>query len=182
VFIWFQELRYQIVAFQGITKWSWPNVKIIITVGVYLTCGPTRTDPRPSGPRGQPAGRPGFDVVRLEPWLPRVYTRRSPSRWRALHQPAGYMAWSPNHYPVPNWPLQVSGGSIHPYKYPHGESQYITLILQFSTCKCSSLGVVAQEKPCQESRVESSVRLSSRCSPGDRWALVSLPFFIDFES
>jgi hypothetical protein len=30
-----------------------------------------------------PAGRPGFEVVRPEPWLPHVYMRRrSPSRWR----------------------------------------------------------------------------------------------------
>jgi hypothetical protein len=32
-----------------------------------------------------PAGQLGFEVVRLEPWLPRVYMRRkSPSRWRKL--------------------------------------------------------------------------------------------------
>jgi hypothetical protein len=34
------------------------------------------------------------------------------------------------HHLVPNWPLQVGGGPIHPYKYPpHGESQNATQIL-----------------------------------------------------
>jgi hypothetical protein len=55
VFIWFQEHMYQIGAFQGMIKWSWPNVKIIITTRVYLTRGPSGPDPKPSGPRGRPA-------------------------------------------------------------------------------------------------------------------------------
>jgi hypothetical protein len=37
-------------------------------------------------------------------------------------------------------------------------------------------------KPCRELRVESSLRSSSKSSLRDRWALVSLPFFIDFKS
>jgi hypothetical protein len=57
VFIWFQELRYQIRVFQGMTKWSWPNVKIIITAGVYLTRGPSALDPRLSRLRGWPVGQ-----------------------------------------------------------------------------------------------------------------------------
>jgi hypothetical protein len=36
------------------TKWSWLNVKIIITTSLYLTRGPSGLDPRLSGPRGQP--------------------------------------------------------------------------------------------------------------------------------
>jgi hypothetical protein len=59
VFIWFQEHRYQIGSFQGMTKWSWSNVKIDITMGVYLTHGPSGLDPRLSEPRGRPAARVG---------------------------------------------------------------------------------------------------------------------------
>jgi hypothetical protein len=43
---------------------------------------------------------------------------------------AGHVAWLPSHHLVPHRPLQVGGGTIHPYKYPpHGESQHTTLIL-----------------------------------------------------
>jgi hypothetical protein len=56
--------------------------------------------------------------------------------------------------------------------------QDTALYMLFSPCKGSGLVVVAQMKPCRES----SLRLSSGSSLRDRRALVSLPFFIDFES
>jgi hypothetical protein len=56
MFIWFKELRYQIGAFQWITKWSWQNLKMSITMGVYLTRRAGGPNPRLSGPRGQPVG------------------------------------------------------------------------------------------------------------------------------
>jgi hypothetical protein len=59
---------------------------------------------------------------------------------------------------------------------------HTTLFLQFSTCKGSGLVVEAQAKPFQESRAGLSLRSNSESSLGDRWALVSLPFIIDFES
>jgi hypothetical protein len=38
-------------------------------------------------------------------------------------RPATHVAWPPGHHLVPNRLLQVSGGPIHPYKYPpHSES------------------------------------------------------------
>jgi hypothetical protein len=55
VFLWFQELRYQLREFQWITKWSWPNVKMSITTWVYLRRGPSGPNPRQSGPKGRPA-------------------------------------------------------------------------------------------------------------------------------
>jgi hypothetical protein len=61
------------------------------------------------------------------------------------------------------------------------EFTHTTLFLLFSTYKGSSLVVEAHTKPCQESRVESSLCSSTGSSLRDRWALVSLPFFIDFE-
>jgi hypothetical protein len=96
---------------------------------------------------------------------------------------AGYVAWLAGHHLASNRPLQVGGGPIHPYKYPpHGESRDTTLYLYFSTYKGSVIVVVVQAKPYRESRVESSLRSSSGSSLRDWWALVSLPFFIDFES
>jgi hypothetical protein len=45
-------------------------------------------------------------------------------------QPVDHMAWSAGDNLVQNWPLQVDGGPIHPYKYPpHGENRHTTLIL-----------------------------------------------------
>jgi hypothetical protein len=36
---------------------------------------------------------------------------------------AGHVAWLPNLHLVPNRPLQVGGGLIHPYKYSsHSET------------------------------------------------------------
>jgi hypothetical protein len=100
--------------------------QIIITTGVYFRHGPSGSDPWPSGQRGRPAsptpwpaGWPGFEVIQIKPWLPRVYTkRRSPSWWRPLHSAPDHVAWLTGHHLAPNRPLQVSGGSIHPYKYP----------------------------------------------------------------
>jgi hypothetical protein len=56
MFIWFKELRYQIGAFQWITKWSWQNLKMSITMGVYLTRRVGGPNPRLRGPRDQPVG------------------------------------------------------------------------------------------------------------------------------
>jgi hypothetical protein len=82
VFIWFQKLRYQIGASQWITKWSWPNVKIIITTGVYLTRGPSGPDPRPTGQGSRRFG-PSLGChasTRVgEAWV------SGESRWRPLH-------------------------------------------------------------------------------------------------
>jgi hypothetical protein len=147
VFIWFQELRYQIGAFQEMTKWSWPNVKIIITTGVYLTRVPSGPNPRPNRPRGRLAGRPGFKVVRAETWLPHVYTRRrSLSWWRQSVEaaPLGRLSmWlgrPAGHHVAPNWPLQVGGGPIHTYKYsPHGESRHTHHTLEIPLAKLSFL-------------------------------------------
>jgi hypothetical protein len=50
--------------------------KIFITTGVYLTRGPA------SQGVGL-GGRPRFEVIRHEPWLPHIYIRRRRlSRWR----------------------------------------------------------------------------------------------------
>jgi hypothetical protein len=112
------------------------------------------------GPTGLPnsfIGQLGFEAGRPEPWFPCVYTRRRRlSRWRKLVEAA-----PPGLHLVPNPPIQVGGGPIHPYKYPPcSESQHTTLNLYFSTCKGSSLVVVAQVRPCQESsRVESLLDL-----------------------
>jgi hypothetical protein len=123
VYIWFQKLRYQIGAFQGMTKWSWQNVKIIITTGVYLTRGPSSPDPRPSGPRGWLAGQG------LRWFTPSLGCHTS--TWGGEARVSGGHSTQPlGHHMVPNRPIQVSGGPIHPYKYPpHGESRHTTLIL-----------------------------------------------------
>jgi hypothetical protein len=121
VFIWFQELSYQIGAFQGITKWSWPNVKIITTTGVYFTRGPSGPNPRPSRPRGRPASQlnsftsqPGFEAVRPEPWFhastwgggARVGRE---SQWRPLHPVARPCGLAARQHIAPNRPLHVGG-------------------------------------------------------------------------
>jgi hypothetical protein len=136
------------------TKWSWPNVKIIITTGVYLTRGPSRIDPWPSGPRGQPTSPTSWPTGQgLRRFGPSLSCHTSTRGGEALV--GGESRWRPLHL-VPNWPLQVGGGPIHPYKYPLIVKVDTTLILQFSTCNGSNLVVVAQAKPCWESRVESS--------------------------
>jgi hypothetical protein len=85
---------------------------------MYLTRGPSGPDPRPCGPRGWPVGRPRFEAVRLEPWLPRVYMRkRIPSRWRPLHPIGRPRVLVARPHLSPNRPLQVGGGLIHLYKY-----------------------------------------------------------------
>jgi hypothetical protein len=140
VFIWVQELRYQIGAFQWITKWSWPIVKMSITTAVYLRRGPSGPNPKPTGPRGRstgptpcPAGQglrwlgPGLGwhvstSVHKEgseaqrPWRP---------RWVADH-PRGWLAGRPF---ALNQPCQVGGDSPLPlYKPPLWlKSQHPTL-------------------------------------------------------
>jgi hypothetical protein len=61
------------------------------------------------------------------------------------------------------------------------EFTHTTLFLYFSSYKSPGLVVEAQAKPCRESRVESSLCSSFESSLEDQRALVSLPFFIDFE-
>jgi hypothetical protein len=132
VFIWFQELRYQTGAFQGMTKWSWPNIKIISTTRVYSTRGPSGPDPRLSGPdrrlsgpgaglQAQLLGRPArvsgglawaFITTCLHEEKPKSVDGAPPGR------PASHVVWPPDHHLAPNRPLQVGGGPIHPYKYP----------------------------------------------------------------
>jgi hypothetical protein len=69
-----------------------------------------------------------------------------------------------------------------PINTPCRWNSHTTVYLKFSTCKGSDLVVEVQVKPYQELRVESSLHSSSGSSLRDRWALVSLPVFIDFKS
>jgi hypothetical protein len=125
MFIWFQELRYQIGAFQGMTKWSWLNFKIIITTGVYLTRGPSGLDLRLSGPRGRSAGPTHSLASQGLRWfglsLGCHVSTRGGEGWVGggrSTRPNGHVAWPPGLHLAPNQPIQVGGGPIHPYKYP----------------------------------------------------------------
>jgi hypothetical protein len=129
VFIWFQEFRYQIGAFQWIIKWRWPNVKMSITTGVYLTRGPSGPNPRPSGPRGRPASPTPWlasqGLSRLDLRLgwhvsTSVHNEGSEAwrRWRprgVADQPHG---WSVGHPFALNQPCQVGGDSPLPLYNP----------------------------------------------------------------
>jgi hypothetical protein len=140
MFIWFQELRYQIGAFQGMTKWSWPNDKIIITTRVYLTHGPSGPNPSLNG---------GYMVLsRFSPRLRgHVSTREeegqgsgSRSTWPAAHvaRPAG------RH--LATYRLgQVGGAPPWPYKYPPPvEIRIHTPHFGNCTCKTLILSAVAR--------------------------------------
>jgi hypothetical protein len=101
---------YQIRAFQGMTKWSWPSVKIIITTGVYLTRGPSGPDPGPSGPRGRPTGQ-GLR------WFGLSLGCHASTRGGEARVGGGHFTRSIGHHLALNWPLQVGGGHIHANKY-----------------------------------------------------------------
>jgi hypothetical protein len=45
-------------------------------------------------------------------------------------RPVGHMAWLAGHHLVPNRPLQVGGGPIHPYKKP----AHVKVKIPHSTC------------------------------------------------
>jgi hypothetical protein len=135
VFIWFQELRYQIRAFLGMTKWSWPNVKIIITTEVYSISGPTGPNPSPNWPRGRPT---------------------SPTPWLADQVLSWFVPWLCGHVSTreeegqdggsrsTRLAGQVGGAPPQPYKYPFGGNQNThTPLLRNSTCKTLILSVVA---------------------------------------
>jgi hypothetical protein len=155
---------------------------------VYLTRGPSGPNSRPSGPRGRPAKVWVSSPEDLVDTSLHQFTGTFPR----LDGGGGREEWSVDHVDVqpdgrpfaPNQPCHVGGESplplyiSPPYRWILNNTHY----LEFSTCKCFGLVVVAQTKPCRESRVESSIRSSSGSSLGDRWALVSLPFFIDLES
>jgi hypothetical protein len=158
--IWFQELRYQIGAFQGMTKWSWPTVKIIFTTGVYLTCGPSGPDPRLSGSRGRPARVWGSSAgalvaTRLHKEEKAKLVEKVSGGWST--RPAIHVAWMPALHLAPNRPLQASEGPIHPYKLPpHGESHFVVLHMQRLWFSSSSAGEALSGV---ESRVESLLEL-----------------------
>jgi hypothetical protein len=70
------------------TKYSWPNAKVIITMGVYLTHGLSVSNPRLKGTKGRLAGQTprsaGHVLCQFDPRLRgNVSTRsRRPRRWR----------------------------------------------------------------------------------------------------
>jgi hypothetical protein len=129
MFIWFKELRYQIGAFQWITKWSWQNLKMSITMGVYLTCRAGGPNPRLSGPRGQPVGPTPWLVSqglsRLGPglgWDVSMLVHKEGSETWRWWRPRG-VAGRPHGWPVSrpfarNRPCQVGGGSTLPLYKP----------------------------------------------------------------
>jgi hypothetical protein len=147
-------------------KWSWQNIKIIITMGVYLTRGPSGPDPRQSEQRGRPTGPTPWSASQglrwFDPSLGCHVSTRGGEAWVVgghSTRPASHVAWLAGHHVAPNRPLQVNGGPIHPYKYPPPLT--VKVEIPHSTCnsplvKGFSLVVVAQVKPCQESRVELS--------------------------
>jgi hypothetical protein len=176
VFIWFQELRYQIGAFQWITKWSWPNVKMSITAGVYLTRGPSGPNPRPSGPRGLPAGQ---DLSRFSPGLSwhvsTLIHKKASESWRGGREVGRLTIHL----------LQTDlAKSVETPLCPYISPPMAKDSTRHSTCCPPHVKVQFNSSSTGEAqpRVESSIRSSSKSSLRDRWALVSLPFFIDFES
>jgi hypothetical protein len=132
------------------TKWSWSNVKIIITTGVYLTRGLSGPNPRSNGPRGRPAGPipwlVGWVLGQFSPRLHgHVSTREEEGQgcgerqWKSFH-PAGHMARLGGSHLVSYCLGQVGGAPPRFYKYPplvkirrhtplHGNSSCKALIL-----------------------------------------------------
>jgi hypothetical protein len=93
--------------------------------GVYLTCGPTRQDLRPSGQRGQLAGPTPRPVGQGLRWfilsLGCHASTRGGEAWvggGCSTQSADQLAWPAGHHLASNRPPQVGGGPIHHYKYP----------------------------------------------------------------
>jgi hypothetical protein len=144
VFIWFHELRYQIWAFQGMTKWSWPNVKIIITTGVYLTRGPGGPDPRLRRQRCRPAGPTPWLVDQVLRWFGPILGCHA-STWGGEARIGGgrstrlasHVPWLVGHHLAPNQPLQVGGGPVHPDKYP----LMVKVEIPHSTCSSTLVKV-----------------------------------------
>jgi hypothetical protein len=169
VFIWFQELRYQMGAFHWITKWSWTNVKMSTTTGVYLTHGPSGQNPRPSGPRSRPArdwDGSAWDLVDMSlHWFTRKDPRLEGGGGRE-EWPVGHVDGRPSICSKPTFPCW--------WRLPSAPLRLKTHYLQFSTCKGFGLVVVAQVKPYWELRVNSSICSSIRSSLRDRWALYRL--------
>jgi hypothetical protein len=132
VFIWFQELRYQLGAFQWITLWSWPNVEMSITMGVYLTHGPSGPNPRPGGPRGRPTGPTPWLTGQCLTWLSlelgwhvSTLVQKEGSvawrRWRSKGVDGRPRGWPAGRPFAPGRPCQVGGDSPLPlYKPPYG--------------------------------------------------------------
>jgi hypothetical protein len=106
-----------------------------------LTRGTSGPDPRLSGPRGRPAGPTPWPIgqgLRQFDSSLGCHTSTRGGEARVMEKvgggrstrSVGHVAWPPDHHLVPNRPLQVGGGPIHPYKYPpYGESRDTILIL-----------------------------------------------------
>jgi hypothetical protein len=143
------------------TKWSWPNVKIIITAGVYLTCGLSGPNPKPNEPRGRPAGPTPWPTDQvLSRFSPRLH--RHVSTWEEDGQggrshstrPANNVV-RPTDRRLKSYHLgQVGGAPPGSYKYPplveirthtplHGNSTYKALILSV-VARHSLIGSVAR--------------------------------------
>jgi hypothetical protein len=140
---------------------------------------------------GQPAKLPGRPAPLCSlTWVSFVVTL-SKTRWNGTRglesvettldgRSATWLGWPANTWWITDLIKSITAPRTHITPPP--------LPMEFNTPHntCSSplvkVSVVeAQVKPCRESRVESSLCSRSGSSLGDRWALVSLPFFIYFE-
>jgi hypothetical protein len=120
-------------------------------MGVYLTCGLSRANPRPNGPKGRPAGPTPWPASHvLSQFSLRLHghvsTREEEGQGRGNRstRPAGHVARSDCHH-LPSYRLiQVGGTPPRPYKCPLVEIRTHTPLLGNSTCKALILRVVAR--------------------------------------
>jgi hypothetical protein len=144
------------------------STKISVTPGMHLPRGGSVQRLLTSGPKGWPAGP---TLQPLVGWLhghtlQEVVTRNPKLEvsGRRTRRPPDHMTGLASQHLACYQHNQVSNSSLDPYKYPPS----VEFKTPHSTCKCSSLVVVVQAKPCRKSRVESSLRSSSGSSLGDR--------------
>jgi hypothetical protein len=128
VSIRFQEHRYQIGAFQEITRTFGILPKIVSLQKYLLHVDHVGPNHKSKGPKGWPAGRPHIESVQAETWWLRSYigSQEHPmpeSRWKLGGVGGMPHGWPPGHPSPPNQLNQVGGSFPRPlYKGPHGRT------------------------------------------------------------
>jgi hypothetical protein len=158
------------------------------TMVVYLTRGLSGPNPRPSGPKGQLAqllSRPARVWVGSARDLVETSLRRFTRKDLRLEGGGGREEWPVGHMdgrPIVHLLQTDLAKSVETPLCPY-MSPPMTEDSTHSTCSSPLVKVQFSISTGEAlSRVESSIHSISRSSLRDRRALVSLPFFIDFES
>jgi hypothetical protein len=159
------------------------------TMVVYLTRGLSGPNPRPSGSKGQLAqllGRPARVWVGSAWDMVETSLRRFTRKDSRLEGSGGWEEWSVGHVdgrPAVHLLQTDLAKSVETPLCPYMSPPMTEDSTTHSTCSSPLVKVQFSISTGEAlSRVESSIHSISGSSLRDRRALVSLPFFIDFES